>query len=167
MDNFSLKNGIFQLSDQVAVPSGALQIVVRDGKTGRIKNVSHYKNMFVTSGKQQVAGALRGNVANGHGQILYMELGTGTRAPALSDVTLQTPLFRKLISVASDASNVATFQTFFATSEAIGNLQEAGLFGGENATISLSSGAIFCRTNISHVKSSNDTLTITWNVTIG
>lgn len=158
MENFNL------LDDQFPCPQGALQLILRDAKTGRIKDISYFKNMFVTQGKYALADALRGNVANNRGQITYMELGTGTNAPALTDVTLQTPLFRKLISVRSASNNIATFQTFFATGEANGTLKEAGLFG-DSATSQLSSGTLFCHTNINRTKSSSDTLTITWNIT--
>lgn len=134
-------------------------------KTGKY-DFELVKNMFVTSGKNALASRLAGTTANNKGQITFCGLGTGTTAPALSDTTLQTEIDRKQISVRSFNGNVATFQTFFTTSEAIGTLREAGLFG-DDATDTANSGTLFCRTAINRTKTSNDTLTLTWAVTIG
>lgn len=124
------------------------------------------KNMFVTAGKVSIASRLRGTTANNVGEINWCALGTGTTAPALGDTDLQTELYRKQISVRSFLANVATFQTFFTTEEANGTLREAGLFG-DDASSTPGSGTLYCRTAINRTKTSNDTLSLTWSVTIG
>ena len=123
-------------------------------------------NMFLTAGKNAIASSLIGTTANNKGIITYCALGTGSTAPALSDVLLQTEIFRKLISVRSVVTNVATYQTYFTTEEANGVLREAGLFG-DDASGTANTGTLFCRTAINRTKTSSDTLTLTWNVTIG
>jgi hypothetical protein len=127
MDNFSMQNGIYVPQNDIVVPKGKIRIELRDGKTGLLKDLQLVDNMFVTAGKNSLAAALQGETASTRGIITYCGLGTGTTAPALGDTQLQTELFRKLISVRSYAANVATFQTFFTTSEANGTLREAGL----------------------------------------
>lgn len=152
------------MSDKV-IPSGAVEVVLRDGVTGKIKSVEYYKNTVVTAGKNSMADALRGT-ESGKGIITYCALGTNGTASAEANVKLGAELFRKLVSVRSVDGNVATFQTFFTTSEANGTLLEAGLFG-DSATSTTDSGTLFCRVTISRVKTSSDTLTLSWAVTIG
>lgn len=123
-------------------------------------------NMFVTAGKESLAARLSGVTSNNKGEINWCALGTGTNAPALADTNLQTEIYRKQISVRSVSGKVATFQTFFTTSEANGTLREAGLFG-DDAGSTPGSGTLFCRTAINRTKTSNDTLSLTWSVTIG
>lgn len=166
MDQYQLHNGIYKLKDQIAVPTGQVMIELRDAKSGRLKLRETYKNMFVTAGKNSLADALRGTTANNKGIITYCALGTGLTAPALADVQLQTELVRKLVSVRSVSGNIATFQTFFTTSEGNGSLKEAGLFG-DDADGTVNSGTLFCRVAISRTKTSSDTLTLSWTVTIG
>src|SRR3990167_10760703 len=148
------------------VPVGKVLIEIRDAKTGKLKFEQLVNNMFVTAGKNSMADALRGTIANTKGIITYCALGTGSTAPALADTTLQTELVRKLVSVRSVSGNVATFQTFFTTSEGNGTLREAGLFG-DDASSTVDSGTLFARVAINRTKTSNDTLTLTWTITIG
>lgn len=148
------------------IPTGALTLEFTNVKTGKKKRY-HYKNMVVTFGKNGIAQRLAGQSS---GEITYCALGTGTTAPALGDTQMQTEIFRKLISVRSYSNNVATFQTYFGTSEANGTLREAGLFGngvGRTATDTSGTGQLYCRTAINRTKTSSDTLTLTWSVTIG
>lgn len=161
-------NGVLnmKIQDQLFTIKGNVRLILRDAKTGRIKwhGVNH--NVFVTAGKNAIADHLRGTTEDSKGIITYCALGTGATAPAPADTKLQTELFRKLVSVRSVVGNVATFQTFFTTSEANGTLKEAALFGGV-ASETVDSGTLFCHTPINRTKSSSDTLTLYWDVTIG
>ena len=151
------------IQDAVPLPVGMVRIVIRDAKTGIIKSDLTTKNLFVTAGKVSLASAMIGTASKGI--ITYCSLGTGTNAPALANTTLQTEIFRKIVSVRSVSSNVATFQTFFTTSEGNGTLREAGLFG-DDASGTANSGTLFCRTAITRTKTSSDTLTLNWAITI-
>ena len=65
--------------------------------------------------------------------------------------------------------SIPDFTTFFTTSVGNGTLREAGLFGtgvGQTASATSGTGQIFCRTNINRTKTSNDTLTLEWTITI-
>jgi hypothetical protein len=61
---------------------------------------------------------------------------------------------------------VATFQTFFTTTEGNGTLREAGLFG-DAATDGINTGTLFSKLAINRTKSASDTLTMSWDITIG
>lgn len=144
---------------------GHLKIDLYNTVTGE-HEITEVKNMVVTTAKNSIADRLKGTDTNNMGSITYCALGTGSTAPAADDTTLETEIERKLISVRSVSNNVATFETYFTTSEGNGTLWEAGLFG-DDASDTVDSGTLYCRTAINRVKTSNDTLTLTWTVTVG
>lgn len=147
-------------------PTGAVILILRDAKTGRIKSTQNCSNMVVTAGKNSIASALKGTTTNNKGIITYCAVGTGGTAPTEANTELETELYRKEVSVRSVTNNEALFETFFTTSEANGTLLEAGLFG-DDASGTADSGTLFCRVIISKTKTSNDTLSLAWTVTIG
>ena len=150
----------------ILVPTGGVVLTLKDAKTGRIKSVDVVENTVVTTGKVSMAQALRGLTADNRGIITYCAVGTGGTASDETDTLLETELFRKEVSVRSDSGQNAVFQTFYSTGEANGSLLEAGLFG-DDATVSADTGTLFARVTISRTKSSSDTLTLRWTVTIG
>lgn len=153
-----------QVSENIRKIKGIVTIELRDAKTGKLKSRDIIPNLFVTAGKESIADRLAGD-AN-RGIVTYCAVGTGTNAPALTDTQLQTELFRKLIALRSQSGKIASFRTYYNASEANGTLREAGLFG-DDATGTANSGTLFCRLAINRTKTSADTLTIQWDVTIG
>lgn len=149
---------------QTIKPNGKVQVILRDAATGQIKHQREYTNMVVDTGKNSIASRLRGT--DSVGVITYCAVGTGGTAPTEANTKLQTELLRKLISVRSVDGNDAIFETFFTTEEANGTLLEAGLFG-DAATATADSGTLFCRVIINRTKTSNDTLSLVWTVTVG
>ena len=162
LSNFEEKSGVYRTKDTIRPPVGSVHLRLENVVTGKIIE-DLVKNVFVTTGKNAIAQRLSGQ---DKGQITYCALGTGTDAPVEADTDLQTEIFRKIISVRSVSGNIATLQTFFNTSEANDTLREAGLFG-DGATLTTDSGILFARTAINRTKTSSDTLTVTWTVTIG
>lgn len=159
------KNGLYMARNDIVVPQGKVLLQLQDQRTGIIRS-GLFDNMFVTAGKNSLADSLRGTTANNKGIITYCALGTSAVAPALGDTGLGAEIQRKLVSVRSVSGKVATFATFFTTSEGNGTLREAGLFG-DDASGTPGSGTLFCHVAISRTKTSNDTLSLTWSVTIG
>lgn len=165
-DELSKKHGMFIKEGDLFVPTGKVLAILQDVRTGEIKK-ELVDNMVVNLGMYAIADHLRGTTANNRGIITYCAVGTSIVAPARTDTGLGTELARKLVSVRGWAGlKVATFQTFFTTSEAIGSLKEAGLFGDDASTIP-GSGQLYCHAAINRTKTANDTLTILWDVTIG
>lgn len=150
-----------KIVDNVRI-TGAVMLELENVYTRKIQRI-YYKNMFVTAGKVALA---RSFFDDNYGKITYAALGTSAVAPALGDTQLGTELFRKAISVRSSSSNIFTAQTFFTTSEGNGTLREAGLFG-DLATGVANSGTLFAHVAISRTKSSSDTLTLSWTITVG
>lgn len=155
---------LIQKDEQVTL-KGQLKIELHNVVTGE-RDVVVYPNLVTTVGKESIASALKGTTVNNQGIITYCALGLDDTAPALGNTDLGSELARKAVSVRSVANNIATFQTFFTTSEAIGALKEAGLFG-DDASAVANSGTLFCHAAIDRTKSSSDTLTLTWTVAIG
>ena len=144
---------------------GKVEIILTNVKTGKIRYQKTH-NLVTTVGKASIADGIRGVETNNKGIITYCALGTDATAPEASNTTLGGELFRKLVSVRSATANVALFETFFTTEEANGSLKEAGLFG-DDASATADSGTLFCHTAINRTKTSSDTLTLRWSLTIG
>lgn len=156
-----------ELKDKLPKVVGICTITIRDAKTGRIKSKDIIKNTFCDAGRNSIADHLRGTTSNNKGIITYCAVGTDSTAPTAADTGLGTELFRKLVSVRSwNSAKIATFQTFFTTSEANGTLRECGLFG-DDASSTPGSGTLFSKLAINRTKSSSDTLTLNWDITIG
>jgi hypothetical protein len=158
-----------QIAIQDTLPklTGEVTLEFRNVKTGKVRRYVE-RNMVVTLAKNAIAQRLTGN--DSAAVITYCALGTGITAPALADTQLQTEIERKLVSVRSVSGNIATFQTFFNISEGNGTLREAGLFGdasGVTASDTVDSGQLYCRVAINRTKTSNDTLSLSWVLTIG
>lgn len=133
----------------------------------KIVRVSTYENLIVTTGKIAVARGLAGDLSVANpGEITFAAVGTGTNAPAISDTTLQTEFFRKILSLRSFSANKAILQMFMTTAEGNANLREFGLFG-EAASATPDSGTLFNRVNITEDKTSATTLTIEAEITVG
>lgn len=161
---YEKRGSILTLKEGVTPPQGEVILLLEDVVTGEITE-EFYKNIFVTAGKASLAAR---QVGQDKGQITYCAVGTGSTSggdtPAVGNTQLVTELARKLISVRSVAGAIASFQTFFNTSEANGSLTEAGLFG-DDATAVADSGTLNARTAISRVKVNTQTLTLLWAVT--
>lgn len=143
--------------------TGHVKAEFRNVITGEVTIIENH-NLVTTVGLTSMAGALRGNTLKGY--ITYCAVGTDNTTPVLADTVLGTEIARKLVSVRSNTLGVASFQTFYNTSEANGSIEEAGLFGDSTATATADSGTLFCHTLFSRVKTSSETLTLTWTVTI-
>lgn len=143
---------------------GTVEVILTNAETGKIRYQKTH-NLVTDVGKASMADGLRGTEA-GKGVITYCALGTDATAPDPANTTLGAELFRKLVSVRSVTDNAALFETFFTVSEGNGSLKEAGLFG-DDASGTADSGTLFCHTAINRTKTSADTLTLRWTVTIG
>lgn len=94
----------------------------------------------------------------------YTALGTGTNTPANGDTTLQTETFRKLTASGNGVSNAAIISAFYTAAETSGTFREAGLF--INGTASANSGTLFSRIAINITKTTSQTLTIDYTITV-
>ena len=131
---------------------GKLQIAL-NGDT-----VQEVDNLVVTAGKGYVASRMKDASATA---MSHMAIGSGTTAAAATQTALGTELGRVSLTSTSVSGAVVTYVATFAAGTGTGAVTEAALL---NAS---SSGTMLCRTVFSVVnKGANDSMTITWTVTV-
>jgi hypothetical protein len=136
--------------------TGALQIKLY-GPDGKLKQEQNVKNLVVTSGKGYIAGRMVGTPT----AMSHMAIGSGTADPAVGDTTLGTELGRVSLTSSAASGAVVTYVASFGAGTGTGAVTEAGIF---NAG---SSGTMLCRTEFAVVnKGADDSLSITWTVTV-
>ena len=142
-------------------------IGVRGYVTVRVDDVvvAEGPNLVVTAGLNQLASALIG-ADTFSATSWYLELGTGTTAVNAGDTALVTPdtATWRTSSVAEVSSATATLEAFYPTSVANGSWTELALFSGATATAG--SGTLFARILTSWSKTSSQTATVSWTVTL-
>lgn len=142
--------------------TGKLNIVLADA-LGNIKYEVNTHNMVVTSGLNHIAARFKnaGTSAGVGAEMSHMAIGTGTTAPSLGDTGLGTPNgARQALTSFTTSGASATFVSTFASGYS-GAITEAGVFN------ALTSGTMLCRSTFLEInKATDDTLTITWIVTL-
>lgn len=127
--------------------------------------VMTYENLIPTAGRAAIASWLTNSSPSPASMRLnYTALGSGATAPANGDTQLQTEVYRKVISSASNANNIAYCTAFYTALETSGTYAEAGVF--MNGTGTANSGTLFSRVAVSITKSTSQTLTIDYTITI-
>lgn len=138
---------------------------VRDAKTGKVLRVHKYHNIIPTVGRAAIANALTDSTPSPATiRVNYVALGTGTNTPANADTTLQTESYRNSIASQTNASNIAYLTGFYSATETSGTYREAALF--IEGTASANSGTLLSRVAINITKSTSETLTLDWAITI-
>ena len=138
------------INDQLQL-KGHLQIHLND------ELVQDIDNLVVTAGKNLVASRLVGTSSD---VMSHMAIGSGTTAAAAGNTALGTELGRVSLTSGTASAAVVTYVTF-AAGTGTGAVTEAGLL---NAS---SGGTMLCRTVFSVVnKGANDSMTVTWTVTV-
>ena len=116
-------------------------------------------NLVVTTGKNFTASRMVGVASN---VMSHMALGSNKTAAAVGDTALLGELGRVALASSSATTNVVTYTATFGTGVATGGVQEAGIFNASSA------GTMLCRVVFAVVnKGANDTIAITWTVTVG
>lgn len=143
--------------------SGALKIDVVD-ENGNLKDSREVNNLVVTTGLNFIAGRMIGttpavmsSIGIGNGGATATDAGQG-------DLQGSNKLRKAFTTAASRSGNVVTYTCLFGTSDNIsgGAITEAGIFNAEPT-----GGDMLCRTTFPVVnKGANDTMTITWTVTM-
>lgn len=139
-------------------------MTIRDKATGEVKRVYEYDNLNPTIMKTMIANNLAESSPDNSMSIEYVGLGSGTNAPSASDTQLQTEVYRNVVASKTNANNVVYITGFFQDTEVTGTFREAALFS--DATAVANSGILVSRVAINVTKSSSETLTIDWTITV-
>lgn len=143
---------------------GVYKFTLKNIHTGEEK-VTIVKNLIPTVGRAVIANQLTSaSPSPASPRINYSALGTNTSTPANGDTTLGTETFRKAIASQTNSNNVAYCTAFYTATEVSGTFREAGLF--INGTGTVDSGVLFSRVAINITKTTSETLTIDYTLTI-
>jgi hypothetical protein len=139
---------------------GDLIIVLSDSTTGEIKLTREEKNIVVSTGKNYIASRMKDTGIPT--QMTYMGIGSNTQTAAVTDTGLYGYLANVALTTPGGVvtSNTVQYVGSYPAGTGTGAVVEAGVFGSLGGTM-------LCRTVFPVVnKSANDTMTITWNVTL-
>jgi len=132
--------------------TGHLSIALND------EVVQEVPNLVVTAGKGFVASRMKDASTSA---MSHMAIGTGSTAAAAGNTALGSEADRNTLTSTTVSGATITYVATFGASEGTGAITEAALL---NAG---SSGTMLCRTVFAVVnKGSQDSMTITWTVTV-
>jgi hypothetical protein len=140
---------------------GELNIQLMD-LNGHIKQNLLIPNLVVTSGKNYIAARMKDS---GPVQMSHMAIGTSTTAAAVGDTLLVAEIARVGLTTAGGtvSTNVVTYNATFSPGIGTGAITEAGIFNSGTAnTVTMLCRTVFAVVN----KGADDTMSITWTVTI-
>lgn len=131
---------------------GRLSIAIND------EVVQEVDNLVVTAGKNYVASRMKDTTDTA---MSHMSIGTGSTAAAAGDTALGTESDRQALTSTTVTNNEVVYVATFGAGDGTGAITEAGVFNASSA------GTMLCRTVFSVVnKGSDDSMTITWTVTV-
>ena len=135
--------------------TGALKISLND------EIVHQCDNLVVTAGKQWVAGRFKdGSIP---AEMSHMAIGSADTAPAAGNTALATELNR--IALTTDGGTVSTntvqYDASWTSAAAAYAIKEAGIFNAATG------GTMLARTTFAVInKGTDDTVSITWTITV-
>lgn len=143
---------------------GEYIFTIRDGATDRVKRTYRYKNLVPTVAKTMIANNLTAASPTNTMLATHVVLGSSTTAPAASDTQLGTETYRNTVASITNAANIAYFTGFFTTTETSGTYRECGVVS--NGTGTANTGILLSHVAINIVKSTSETLTLDWTLTL-
>lgn len=139
--------------------TGQLSVKLVSGN-GQVKENFVVPNLVVTVGKEFIAARMKDG---GPVEMSHMAIGSDNTTPVAANTGLGNELGRVALQTAggSVSGAVVTYEATFPAGTGTGAVQEAGIFNANTA------GTMLCRTVFGVVnKGADDTLSITWTVTI-
>ena len=154
------------------VSLGTLTIELHD-EHGNLKDLRKVKNTVVTSGKNFIAASMLKTSTNTiPAAMTHMAIGRGIGDAAVTQLDLVTIVgtrttFSTPAAISSSANNSVVYKADFGSAYS-GAITEAAIFNDGSATAAFTGPCyMLCRTTFAAVnKTTNDTITITWTVTI-
>lgn len=175
------------LTDEILKLRGSVDIKVW-GPTGELKEDRYIPNLVVQTGKNYIATRMIGTsnataVATTNSTtscMTHMALGTSTTTAAVNDTTLVSEVAvagdiaaysRANVASTTQSTGVVTYVAVFGTNNPQRTntsnttaITEAGIFNSSSAALG---GTMLCRTTFAAVnKGNDDTLQITWSITV-
>lgn len=143
---------------------GVYTFTLRNKDTGEIEGKYVYENLVPATGLALIASLLGTTTIANAGKVTHCAVGTGTNVPASGDTTLQTETYRNAIASLNAVGAVVYATGFFSAPETSGTFREAGIF--INGTGTVNSGTLLSRVAINITKTTSQTLTLDWTLTL-
>lgn len=122
------------------------------------KEVFEYENVVTTAYKTALANNSTDPTPTNSILFATAALGTGTNAPVAGDTALQTQVYSNNLASKSNTANVAYATAYFNATETSGTYREAGIKTADLLLVS--------RVAINITKTTSQTLTLDWSLTI-
>lgn len=143
---------------------GVYRFTVRHAASGAVLRTYGYKNLVPTVARTMIANNLTAASPTHVMLIKHCALGTSATAPANADTQLGTETYRNAIASVTNSNNIAYATGFFSAAEVSGTFAEAGIFADSTGTAN--SGVLVSHVALSVTKSTSETLTLDWTLTI-
>jgi hypothetical protein len=119
-------------------------------------------NLVVNAGKQYIATKVVGYVGSSANVMSHMAIGTSATTPVIGNTSLNNQIARVALDSSTVSGTIVTYSATFGPGVGTGSVVEAGVF---NAS---SGGTMLCHTIFPVVnKDANETIVITWNISVG
>lgn len=142
---------------------GHYRFTLKDIHTGE-EQVFEYDNVVTSATWTMIANNFADATPDNTMLLNKAVLGSGTSTPATSDTQLQTETYRNNLASKSNVANVVSATAFFNATETSGTYREAGIV--VDGTGSANTGVLVSRVAINITKSTSQTLTLEWSLTI-
>ena len=142
---------------------GVYTFTLEDIYTGE-KQVFKYENIITQKTWEMIANNFTNATPTNSMLINKAVIGTGTNTPATSDTQLQTETYRNNPASKSNLLNVASVTAYFNATETSGTFREAGLV--VDGTGTANTGVLISRVAINITKTTSQTMTFDWSLTI-
>ncbi|MFA5130430.1 MAG: hypothetical protein WC477_05995 [Patescibacteria group bacterium] len=116
------------------------------------------KNMIMNAALDELVKPLYGGTPNL--EIKYLAVGSNTAAVTVNDAALGTETFRCAdSSLSATATGQVTSEFLILSTEAVGTIEEIGIFGGTSATLTADVGIMISHIAWHHVKTNTEEIT--------
>lgn len=142
---------------------GHYKFTLKDIHTG-VEQVFEYENVITAATWTMIANNFTDATPDNSMLLNKGLLGTGTSTPATTDTQLQTEVYRNNLASKSNVANLAYCTAFFNATETSGIYSEAGIV--VDGTASANTGVLVSRVAINITKTTSQTLTLEWTLTV-
>lgn len=143
---------------------GVYTFTLRNAITGEIEGKHIYENLVPATALALIASLIGQSSSANAGKVTHCALGSGTTAPASGNTTLETEVYRNAIASLNSVGAVVYATGFFSAPETSGTYREAGIF--IDGTGTANSGTLLSRVAINITKTTSQTLTLDWTLTL-
>jgi hypothetical protein len=143
---------------------GIYNFTIRHATTGAVLRTYRYRNIVPTVARTMIANNFAYASPTNTMAITHCALGSSGTTPTNADTQLGTEVYRNAIASLTNAANIVYATGFFDATETSGTYAEAGIFA--NGTLTTNSGIIVSHVLITITKTTSETLTLDWTLTI-